>query len=116
MNPQQGLKITKFDKDVPRIEDGDLIFLEKSLPTTHLLARFPAALDRVCQPVRARAVAELCFEICSLLARSEGRPVLLTLRSAVECNRYLIHIAETTPDFSTLKHSAWKEKVQEISR
>ena len=57
MNPQQGLKITKFAVDQPRAEDNELILLEK----------------------------------------------------------YLLHIAETTNDFSTLKHSLWKEKALELN-
>lgn len=58
MNPDQGLKITKFDVDQSRIEDGDLVPLE----------------------------------------------------------RYLLHIAQNTPDFSTLKHSAWKDTLKDIPR
>lgn len=59
MNPQQGLKISKFSVGQPREEDNELVDIEK----------------------------------------------------------YLVHIAQTTPgDFSSLKHSEWKNKVAELKQ
>ena len=46
MNPQQGLKITKFTKDQPRAEDEELILLEKSRPTpSRPRVLLPSALE-----------------------------------------------------------------------